>query len=606
MEGAGIADFSWVLLFAAAAGVLSVRFRLPPVAGLLIAGMVIGPNILHLVDLPTINTFADIGAILLLFMIGVEFSVAKLLSTGLRAVFSSMLLVLISFLIMHQLAILLGFRALDSLYIASMFSMSSTAIMMKLLEQKRLLERQEVPVLVTMLIVEDIIAVFMLTFFSNLEAGGYAAEGILGSVLVSLGVLAFTYFVLLSLLRKFSDVFLRYQAEDTTIMFAFGLGIGMSALASVLGLTPSIGAFLAGSIIAGLPNGRDLEAAMRPFSLVFSSFFFLSVGMLIDPGSMAATAGQTAILIGAFMVMVFLATTFTYYLITASGRSSVFAGLAMLPLGEFSLLIAKEGAAVQGINLVGMAAVGVLVSSLVCAATLRKSEILYSWLRRSTPPWMLETLSNASAYFRNVISSFEPEGYFHKLFMSELKVIVQDVVYLIMVAAILWLVRGHLQFDVSFAGMSAGAYTVALVVAAVISSVSIVRVLMSARKLFDALSSIFSRTTPGASKGTIVRNLAVSAMFFILSTNTDVFVEYLLLPTIFNWLSPVFALLSVFFLWSAIRAASFSFFLGGMHPLSVLQKKVSASMEDIIIVGQPSQPHYAPERRQKKRFIFMR
>jgi CPA2 family monovalent cation:H+ antiporter-2 len=166
MEGAAIFDFAWVLLFAALAGMVSVRLRLPPVAGLLVAGMLIGPNVLRLVELPTIEAFAEIGSVLLLFMIGVEFSIAKLMATGIRAVLSSLLLIFLTFTIMHEIAILLGFDIITSLFIGSMFSMSSTAIMMKILEQKKLVDRQEAPVLVAILIIEDIIAVFMLTFFS--------------------------------------------------------------------------------------------------------------------------------------------------------------------------------------------------------------------------------------------------------------------------------------------------------------------------------------------------------------------------------------------------------------------------------------------------------
>ncbi len=589
MESASILDFGWVLLFAAAAGMLSVRFRIPPVAGLLISGMILGPNVLHLVSTSTINTFADIGAILLLFMIGVEFSIAKLISTGLRAILSSLLLVFMTFLLMHEIAILLDFDPISALFIASMFSMSSTAIMIKILEQKKFINRQEVPVLVTMLIIEDIIAVFMLTFFSNFKVGNFQPEGIIGSVLIAFGVLAFTYIILLKAIKKFSEIFLQYQADDTIILFAFTLGIGFSALASILGLTPSIGAFLAGSLIAGLPNGRDFENAIRPFSLVFSSFFFLSIGMLISPIALISSAWVILILILSFMVIIFLTTVFSFYLITSSGRSSVFAGLAMIPLGEFSLLIAKESIGVSPHNLVGIASVAVLITSITCSATIRRYEDFYVAIKAVMPASVLHTLSDASSYFRGVISSFEANGYLHKLFITEVRSLGEDLVYLSVSVLSLWFLRPYFQFSVSFAGLSVSAFSIAIVIVILISLVPLRKVLISGKKIFDAMSVILSRTTSKASKSSILKNVLIAAFFFVLSTNSYLIVSLLLLPKIFNWVSPLFLAISLLFLWSAIRAASFSLFVGQMRALSILQKRITVSGKNLIIVAKPPQ-----------------
>jgi CPA2 family monovalent cation:H+ antiporter-2 len=590
MESSAILDFGWVLLFAALAGMLSVRLRIPPVAGLLVAGMLMGPNVLHLVSLPTIDTFAEIGGVLLLFMIGVEFSIAKLLSTGLRAIMSSLLLILLTFIVMHEIAVLLGFDSLTSLFLGSMFSMSSTAIMMKILEQKRMVERQEVPVLVTMLIVEDIAAVFMLTFFSSLKTGSYSPESILGAVIISLAVLAFGYVILQRLLRKFSMVFLRYQAEDTLILFSFTLGIGMSVAASLLSLTPAIGAFMAGSIIAGLPNGRDFEHAIRPFSYVFSSFFFLSVGMLIDPSALVGNAGLAAVLIGGFMVVVFLAATFSFFLISSSGRSSVFAGLAMLPLGEFSLLIAKESVGVIQTDIVGIASVGVLVTSIVSSLALNRTERLYLKVKETLPPKFLDTLRDASGYFMSVLGTFEPGGYFHSLFVSEIKRLTVDLLYLLGASVFYLSARPFLAFPMEFSGYVFSADSALLFLLALVSLVPIAKLLESLKRLFDALSTIFSRTTPQASKGAIIRNLAISGILFVLFANTYLAVDILALPRIFNWASPLFGVMSVFFLWSAVRASTLWFILTGGRSPGILGQKIVATEDDLIIVGGAKKP----------------
>ena len=125
-----------MVLAAAFAGLMAAKFRLPPPVLLLLAGMIIGPSFFHLIDVESVDFFAQVGSILLLFMIGIEFSIPKLLSIGLRAVISSLILFFITFIVMHEAALLLGFGDLASLFIAAMFSMSSTALIMRILEQE--------------------------------------------------------------------------------------------------------------------------------------------------------------------------------------------------------------------------------------------------------------------------------------------------------------------------------------------------------------------------------------------------------------------------------------------------------------------------------------
>ena len=153
---------------------------------------------------------------------------------------------------------------------------------MKILEQ-RIFKKKGSSVLVTMLIIEDIIAIFVLTFLSNLKRAAYTTESFTWAVFLSFGMLILGYYIFKKILERFSEDFLKYQADDTTILFSFILCIVMSLFATFLGFSASIGAYLAGSLVSTLPKGREMEKAIRPFSLVFSSFFFLSVGMLVDP-----------------------------------------------------------------------------------------------------------------------------------------------------------------------------------------------------------------------------------------------------------------------------------------------------------------------------------
>lgn len=605
MEGLAISDFGLVLLFAVIAGILSVRLKLPPVAGLLITGMLLGPNVLHLIELPTIEAFSQLGSILLLFMIGIEFSITKLLSTGIRAILSSLLLVFLTFTTMHGIAILIGFDSITSLFIGSIFSISSTAIIMKILEQKKLVDRKEVPVLVAILIIEDLFAVFMLTFFSNLKSGLYVDENFLVAAIISLAILGFVYVILLKLLQKLSLVLLRYLTEDTRILFSFALGIGLSVIASLLGLTPAIGAFLAGSIIAGLPNSRDFEQSIKPFSHVFSSFFFLSVGMLINPIALLASFNLTLLLIGSFMITIMLATTFAFYLITASGRSSVFAGLAMLPLGEFSLLIAKESIGFTQVNLVNIASLSVLITSVFCSFLIHKNEQLYLWLKSHLSAKFLFALKKLSKYFLNVISTFEPNGYFYNLLIKEVKNSVFDILLVLGLSIFYIVVRSYLQFQIYLLGYTFSADMGLLVVLLILSLFPLTRLVLSMKKILSALSIIFTHTTPVTKKGSILRNIIIGTILLMLFANSYIIIDFLVLPRIFNWFSIIFGLLSVFFFWSVVRASTLWLHLSKMKPIDIMKKPILVSKDDMVIAGplfstEPKTPKKTSEKRKTK------
>lgn len=569
-----LSGFEWILLFAILGSIVSTKLRIPPVAGLLVSGMVIGPNMLGLVQLPTIGIFADIGATLLLFMIGIEFSVSKLLKTGLRAILSALLLITIMFVVMHETAILLDFDALTSLYVAAIFSFSSTAIMMKILEQKGLIGRIEVPVLVAILIIEDIVAIFLITLFSELRAGDYTSGGILEAVIISLMVLGLFYFVLLKLFRRFSAILLDNQTEETLTLFSIALGVGMSILATFLGLTPAIGAFLAGSMISGLPNGNRFEQSIKPFSRLFSAFFFLSIGMLVNPMSLFASLGIAMTLISVFIVSVFLTVTFTFYLITSSGRSSIFAGLAMLPLGEFSLLIAKESVGVVEMDLVGIVSAGVLISSLLCSLVVGRSEHMHRILKNGLPVVFLRTLKDASGYAITVISAFEPGGAFHRLLMDESKRLVKDILFLAGASLLYIFSRAYLLFQLDIAGHRIPGEQALFLLLLLIAIVPLIKLTLSLKRVFDALSSIFSRTTPAESKGAILRNLLVSAISFLIFANMSLLLDVLMLPRFFNWFSVLFGSISLFFLWSALSSMSDGFPVSEKKIIDILNTRI--------------------------------
>ncbi|MEM4255534.1 MAG: cation:proton antiporter [Candidatus Norongarragalinales archaeon] len=406
-----LVDVGILVLCATVAGVIANRFRVPPVLGLLLIGAIVGPNFLALVSQSeTVELFSEIGATLLLFAIGVEFSMSKLAKLGIRVLGIAVAKLAIIFFLSFQLASLLGFSNVGALYIGAILAITSTALMIKIVEQKNYLSRGEVPILIATLIIEDLFAVFALAVFSGLGDGGVSTRTLAYSITVSVLALIAAYVVVMKILGWVLDYFIKYQAAETTTLLALGVGVGFSYFAQLIGLAPSIGAFLAGSMIASLPKGSLLEKSIHPFVLAFSSIFFLSIGMLINFSSVQQNAIVIAILIMANLLFKFAGTYSSTYLFGFSSRQSFFSGLAMLPVGEFSLLIAKQGNAAVGFDLIGFTSATVFFSTLATALWLDKFERLNDLFVKLIPTPARNTAVNASFAFSEAISSIDSAG----------------------------------------------------------------------------------------------------------------------------------------------------------------------------------------------------
>ncbi len=422
-------DLGLLILFATIGGVLAIRFRQPAVLGLLLIGAVVGPHTLGLISQSeTVDLFANIGAALLLFTIGVEFSVGKLLKLGVKVFLIALFKLAIVFLLSYWLAIGLGLKSVPALLVGVILSITSTAFVVRVLEQKALLNKTEVPILIAALIFEDVFAVFVLAIVSNIIAAGpsqITPLRLLVSILFSTAMLGVAYLVLLRILQPIFEWLASFRAEETAVFASLSLGVGLSYLAELLGLTPSIGAFLAGSLVASLPQGEKLEKAVAPFALLFSSLFFISMGMLVNFSNVIQDAWIILVLLVANLLFKFVGMGVSTYLFGFSSRSAVFAGLAMLSIGEFSLLIAKEGASlVPGFDLVGVTSVIIFFSALSTSLTLDRTMQVHEFVDRMVPLPLRRTGRLASKYFSLVIELFEPGSvFFHRFQRFTLRIL---------------------------------------------------------------------------------------------------------------------------------------------------------------------------------------
>lgn len=533
-------ELGLILFFSILGGVLAVRFRQPSVLGLLLVGAIVGPNTLGFIrDATLINTAIEIGAILLLFTVGIEFSLQHLLNLGLRAITIAAIKLGTVFLISYYTSYLLGLSFTASIYIAVILSITSTVIVIKILEQKGLAKREELPLLIAILIIEDIFGVFALTFFSSLNTrGDLVPINIATSLLVSLIVMAIAYVILQKALKPIISWLVKYSTEDTITFISLGLCGGMSYLALLLNLSPSVGAFLAGSIVATFPNSKVFEKAIHPFILTFTSLFFFSIGSLVN---FSAIFGSIYIIVALFLVNIiskFVAIGFGSYLFTNfTGKQAVFSGLAMLSVGEFSLLIAREaGTLGLGIDLVSITAAIILLSSLAMSMSVGHSEKAYNAVARFFPARLKEEMGLTSKFLNSLSFGMLKDREGTKKVAIEWKKIFDNTLAIFTIFSILFFFWRF--YHELFVSVFKSRHFINLLLVLVFAAISLpaLNIIRNASNLAKDILKFFIRVYPEeiANERKIFRNLILTAALFLVIVIFPGILVFLKLSPAFN------------------------------------------------------------------------
>ncbi len=414
-----------LFLCAIVGGIIATRFKQPAVFGLLLVGAIVGPHSLKLVEnVDMITTMAEIGAILMLFTIGMEFDISKLLKLGARSILIGLLKFAIVLFFGYQATLLMGFSVKVALFIGVILSFSSTVVVVKVLEQKELFSRKEVPLLIAVLIIEDILAVFALTFFSGVKDSSAGILPIFEKIIFSVAILIFAYIIMMKVLKYIINIIRKNSSDESLLTFlSLGLGALFSYFASYLGLAPSAGAFLAGSLIASLPNAKEYGKAIRPWALIFTSIFFISMGTLVDFATVKSYLPLIGVLLLTVLISRFIAVGFvTMILANFRDDQPLFSSIAMISVGEFSLLVAKEGQKFGlGIDLVTITAAIIFTTAIIMSIGINYSEKIHSSFNSRASSKAKIRLEKLSSYMRRFFDQTEIENFFTNKLKSESK-----------------------------------------------------------------------------------------------------------------------------------------------------------------------------------------
>lgn len=347
MVGGGhgfLLTFALVLCTAAVTTIVFERLRQPVILGYLLAGLLVGPHLTlfpFIADVETSETLAELGVILLLFSIGLEFSIRRLLRVGGSAAVTAIIDISLMAWLGFAAARLLGFTEREALFTGAITAISSTTIIAKTFEDHRV-SRKLRELVFGVLIVEDLAAVLFLAGLATVGAGG--SDSTLLPTVLRLATLLTVWVVAgLLVIPKLMQFIVNLGRRETTLVASLGICFAFALLALQLGYSVALGAFIAGSLIAESGRAHIVVELVRPVRDVFAAVFFVAVGMLIDPALIAQHWVVVLVLTLVVVVGKVVAVSSGAFLAGQGTQMAVRAGMSMAQIGEFSFIIASLG-----------------------------------------------------------------------------------------------------------------------------------------------------------------------------------------------------------------------------------------------------------------------
>ncbi|MGF6712442.1 CPA2 family monovalent cation:H+ antiporter-2 [Luteibacter sp. W1I16] len=386
-----IQDLATVMLVAGLTTVLFQRLRQPVVLGYIIAGVLIGPHTLPVIfihDEETIRTLSELGMILLLFALGLEFSLKKLRAVGGAALVAAFAEIVLMVWIGYEIGRFFGWSAMDSLFLGAMLSISSTTIIMKALEDLGLKRERFAQLMFGILIVEDLLAIVLMALLTGIAGTGGVEAGQALAAVGRLGLfMAVSLVVGLLLVPRVVDYIARVSRNDVLLVAVLGICFGFCLLVTEMGYSVALGAFMIGAIVAESESVGRIERIVMPVRDMFSAIFFVAIGMLIDPDLLLKYAWPITVVTIAVVLGKVITCSFGSFVAGNDGRTSLRVGMGLAQIGEFSFVIASLGLTLK-VTSDFLYPVAVAVSAITTFLTpylIRSSDPLARFMGRTLP-----------------------------------------------------------------------------------------------------------------------------------------------------------------------------------------------------------------------------
>ncbi len=428
-----IKDLALILGAAGVTTLLFKRLRQPVVLGYIIAGLLVGPNFSlfpTISDIEGIRIWADIGVVFLLFTLGLEFSFKKLVSVGGSAAITGPFEIAFMFGLGYLAGKMFGWPVMDSIFLGGIIAISSTTIIFRAFEELELKAKKFTGLVLGVLVIEDLIAILMLVLLSTLAVSkGFEGKEMLFSV-VKLGFLLSLWFLSgIFLLPTFLKRISKWLTNETLLIVALALCLGMVVLADNVGFSAALGAFIMGSILSETAQAEKIEHLVTPVKNLFGAIFFVSVGMLINPSLLVEYAVPVIILT---LMVIIGKTVFVSTGALLAGqplKQAVQAGTSMSQIGEFSFIIATLGLSLKVTSdYLYPIAVGVsVITTFTTPYMMKLADPLYFFLEKHLPAKWVKSIDRYSTGMQTI----EGESNWKKVFTAYIQLILINTVIII-------------------------------------------------------------------------------------------------------------------------------------------------------------------------------
>jgi CPA2 family monovalent cation:H+ antiporter-2 len=384
------------------------RLKQPVVLGYIIAGVIIGPYtppfpLIH--EKETIDTLAELGVILLMFALGLEFNLRKLQQVGTSAFIAAFLEILLMVWIGYEIGRLFDWSTMDSIFLGAILSISSTTIIVKTLGELGKTKERFAQLMIGVLIIEDILGIAMIALLSGIAMTGGLSVGEVGVTLGKLGLFLTVVLVagLIAVPRLIGYV-ARFKSNEMLLITVLALCFGVSLLATRFQYSVALGAFLIGAIIAEAREIHRIEQLIEPVRDMFSAIFFVAIGLLIDPKMLREHWLPILVITVAVVVGKVVSCAFGAFAGGNDTRTSLRVGMGLAQIGEFSFIIAALGLSLK-VTSPFLYPIAVAVSALTTLLTpylIKSADGLVGWFDRVAPRSVLSTLDLYTNWVRQL------------------------------------------------------------------------------------------------------------------------------------------------------------------------------------------------------------
>ncbi len=397
-----INDLALILISAGIVTLIFKKLKQPLVLGYIVAGFLVSPHMPYtasVVDMENIHLWADIGVMFLLFSLGLDFSFKKILKMGASPIISTVTIIFFMSVLGVCVGKLFGWGKMDCIFLGGMLAMSSTTIIYKAFDDLGLRQQQFAGLVMSVLILEDILAIVMMVMLSAIASGNNPNGGqMLGSI-AKIGFflvlwLVVGIFAIPAFLRKVRTL----VNAEVLLIVSLGLCCAMAVFSTKVGFSSAFGAFIMGSILAETIEAERIEKLVEPVKNLFGAIFFVSVGMLVDPTILVEYALPIIALVLTILFGQSIFGTLAFMLGGESLKSAMRCGFSMAQIGEFSFIIASLGLSLGVISdfLYPVVVAVSVITTFLTPYMIRLATPVYNSLERRLPNRLIKLLNHLS------------------------------------------------------------------------------------------------------------------------------------------------------------------------------------------------------------------